>query len=78
MMLRSVRPTPALSNIRVTSRTVSVWFSFRAEVVFGNVGTLVAFRIGYWDAETLEKEFGRTFPASAFSDLERYEIVVKL
>jgi energy-coupling factor transporter ATP-binding protein EcfA2 len=48
------------------------------QAVFGNVGTLIVFRIGYADAETVEKEFGRTFPASAFADLERHEIVVKL
>ncbi len=30
-MLRSVRATPAVSNIRATSRTVSVWFSLRSE-----------------------------------------------
>lgn len=48
------------------------------QAVFGNVGTLLAFRIGYADAEIIEKEFGKTFPASAISDLERYEAVVKL
>jgi hypothetical protein len=48
------------------------------QAVFGNVGTLIAFRIGHTDAEAVEKEFGKTFPASAFADLERYEVVVKL
>lgn len=48
------------------------------QAVFGNVGTLIAFRIGYADAEAMEKEFGHTYPASTIADLNRYEIVVKL
>ena len=48
------------------------------QAVFGNVGTLIAFRIGYSDAEVMEKEFGKTFPATALADLERYEAAVKL
>src|SRR5437588_3570103 len=37
------------------------------QAVFGNVGTLISFRVGYADAETLEKEFGHTFPASTIA-----------
>ncbi|MDB6024527.1 MAG: hypothetical protein JWM68_750, partial [Verrucomicrobiales bacterium] len=48
------------------------------QAVFGNVGTLVAFRIGHADAEVMESEFGKTFPPSALTDLNRYEAVVKL
>lgn len=48
------------------------------QAVFGNVGTLIAFRIGYADAEIMEKEFGREFSASGLADLDRYEVVVKL
>ena len=48
------------------------------QAVFGNVGTLVAFRMGYTDAEAMEKEFGKTIPATSLADLERYEAVVKL
>jgi hypothetical protein len=48
------------------------------QAVFGNVGTLIAFRIGYADAEVMEKEFGKTFTASALADLEQYETAVKL
>ena len=43
------------------------------QAVFGNVGTLIAFRIGYTDAEVMTKEFGNTIPAIALADLERYE-----
>ena len=48
------------------------------QAVFGNVGTLIAFRIGNTDAEVMEKEFGNTFTASSLADLDRYEAVVKL
>jgi energy-coupling factor transporter ATP-binding protein EcfA2 len=48
------------------------------QAVFGNVGTLVAFRMGYTDAEAMAKEFGKTIPITALTDLERYEAVVKL
>ena len=44
----------------------------------GNVGSLVAFRVGYADAENMKKEFGKTFPATVLADLGRYEAVVKL
>lgn len=46
--------------------------------VFGNVGTLIAFRIGHSDAEVMEREIGKTFSASTLADLSRYEAVVKL
>src|SRR6185503_11780931 len=46
------------------------------QAVFGNVGTLIAFRIGYTDAEVMEKEFGKTFPPSVLTDLNRYEAIV--
>jgi len=48
------------------------------QAVFGNVGTLIAFRIGHTDAEAMAKEFGNAIPASALADLERHEAVVKL
>jgi len=48
------------------------------QAVFGNVGTLIAFRIGYTDAEVIEKELGKTFTASALVDLDRYEAAVKV
>jgi energy-coupling factor transporter ATP-binding protein EcfA2 len=48
------------------------------QAVFGNVGTLITFRIGYTDGELLENEFGKAFSASTLADLDRYEAVVKL
>ncbi len=48
------------------------------QAVFGNVGTLISFRVGYTDAEILEKEFGKAFPATVITDLDRYQAIVKL
>ncbi len=48
------------------------------QAVFGNAGTLICFRVGFTDAEVMEKEFGKAIPASALSDLDRYEAAVKL
>jgi|ERR1051326_1176589 energy-coupling factor transporter ATP-binding protein EcfA2 len=48
------------------------------QAVFGNVGTLIAFRIGHPDAEVLEKELGKIFPATAIADLDRFDVVMKL
>ena len=46
--------------------------------VFGNVGTLVSFRVGQADAEALEGEYGRSFVARQFVELEQYQVLVKL
>src|SRR5206468_8203672 len=48
------------------------------QAVFGNVGTLIAFRIGTPDAEIIEKEFSNEFPVSTLADLGQYEAIVKL
>lgn len=48
------------------------------DAVFGNVGTLVSFRIGAEDAEFLEKEFSPTFTAQDLVNLPKYNIYLKL
>jgi hypothetical protein len=45
--------------------------------VFGNVGTVVAFRVGSADAELLTHEFGHPYHPGEFMDLNRHEILVK-
>jgi type IV secretory pathway TraG/TraD family ATPase VirD4 len=49
-----------------------------ADAVFGNCGSLVAFRVGYEDAELLEKNFGKTYTAAAFACLSNHEAYMKL
>lgn len=46
--------------------------------VFGNVGTMVTFRVGAYDAEVLEKEFAPVFTAEDLVNLGAYQIYLKL
>lgn len=48
------------------------------DAVFGNVGTLVTFRIGAEDAEIFEKEFSPEFVNQDFVNMGKYTIYVKL
>jgi hypothetical protein len=38
--------------------------------IFGNVGTIISFRVGAEDAEYLAREFYRTFSQSDFINLQ--------
>lgn len=46
--------------------------------VFGNVGTMIIFRVGAYDAEILEKEFAPQFTAEDIVNLGIYQIYLKL
>ena len=46
--------------------------------VFGNVGTLVVFRVGATDAEELVKEFAPVFTEEDLVNLPKYNVVLKL
>ena len=48
------------------------------EAVFGNVGTMIAFRVGAYDAEVLEKEFAPVLPAEDLVNLGLRQIYLKL
>lgn len=48
------------------------------DAVFGNVGTMITFRVGAEDGETLEKEFQPTFTVEDFVNLGRYQMYLKL
>ncbi|MFH1388310.1 MAG: type IV secretion system DNA-binding domain-containing protein, partial [Patescibacteria group bacterium] len=48
------------------------------DAVFGNVGTLITFRVGAYDAEFLEKEFDPEFVIRDLVSLENYNIYLKL
>ncbi|MCX6754146.1 MAG: type IV secretion system DNA-binding domain-containing protein [Candidatus Nomurabacteria bacterium] len=48
------------------------------DAVFGNVGTMIIFRVGGDDAEFLEKEFEPEFTAQDLVNLPNYNIYVKL
>jgi len=48
------------------------------DAVFGNVGTIISFRVGAEDAEYLEKEFTPEFLAADIVNLGKYNIYLKL
>jgi len=48
------------------------------DAVFGNVGTIISFRVGAEDAEYLEKEFTPEFFAQDLVNLAKYNIYLKL
>jgi CxxC-x17-CxxC domain-containing protein len=48
------------------------------DAIFGNVGTIIVFRVGAEDAEFLEKEFQPEFTMEDLVNLEKYNICVKL
>lgn len=48
------------------------------EAVFGNVGTMVTFRVGAYDADVLEKEFAPVFTAEDIVNLGLRQIYLKL
>ncbi len=48
------------------------------DAVFGNVGTMISFRVGAFDAEVLEKEFAPTFEAADMVNLGFAQIYLKL
>ncbi|MBX4186713.1 MAG: type IV secretion system DNA-binding domain-containing protein [Candidatus Doudnabacteria bacterium] len=48
------------------------------DAIFGNVGTLIVFRVGADDAEFLEKEFDPTYLLNDLVNLTKYHIYLKL
>ncbi len=46
--------------------------------VFGNVGTMISFRVGSYDAEVLEKEFAPTFMQQDIVNLGRFQMYLRL
>lgn len=48
------------------------------DAIFGNVGTIVTFRVGAEDAEFLEKEFDPVFLMNDIVNLAKYDIYLKL
>ncbi len=48
------------------------------DAIFGNVGTIISFRVGYRDAEILMKELSPVFDVSDLINLPNYSIYVKL
>jgi len=48
------------------------------DAVFGNVGTMMSYKIGAQDAEYMAKEFGPVFSESDLINLDKFRAVIKL
>jgi len=62
-----------LEEMTSTGRSTDV-----RDAIFGNVGTIICFRVGAEDAEFLEKEFSPEFNANDLVNLTKYNIYIKL
>ena len=48
------------------------------DAIFGNVGSLICFRVSERNADIIGREFGRTYLPSTFSSLGNYEVCAKV
>ena len=46
--------------------------------IFGNVGSIICFRLGLTDAKVMEREFYPVFTYDDFATLPKYQIYIKL
>ncbi len=51
---------------------------FIRKAVFGNVGSMLSFRVGESDAQTISREFGGSFAPVEFSSLGNFRVLAKL
>jgi hypothetical protein len=74
--------TPSVSTILAEARkyklSLTVAHQFIAQLVIGNVGTKIAFRLGTTDAEFFAKQFAPVFTASDIENLPNRQAVVSL
>ncbi|HHH12486.1 MAG TPA: hypothetical protein ENJ77_01265, partial [Candidatus Moranbacteria bacterium] len=65
-------------NLTLANQYISQIDEVVRDAIFGNVGTLITFRVGAADAEFLEKEFEPVFTANDIVNLPKYHIYLKL
>ncbi|MCA9351248.1 type IV secretion system DNA-binding domain-containing protein [Patescibacteria group bacterium] len=65
-------------NLTVAHQYVEQMDENVAAAIFGNVGTMVTFRIGATDAEVFEKQFAPTFTAEDLVNLGKFQIYLSL
>lgn len=65
-------------NIVMTNQYIAQMPEVVAKAIFGNVGTVVSFRVGAQDATALVKEFEPIFDANDLINLDNYSIYVKM
>ncbi len=65
-------------SLNITHQYIEQMAEEVRSAVFGNVGTLISFRVGSFDAEVLEKEFAPIFTAEDIVNLGFVQIYLKL
>jgi hypothetical protein len=63
--------------LTVATQTISQLPRESVDAVFGNCATIISFRVGGEDAETLKREFATLLPASELQDLPEYKAYVR-
>jgi hypothetical protein len=64
-------------NLIVANQFVSQIDEDVKNAVFGNVGTMIAFRVGVPDANFLQHEFAPTFNEGDLTNIEKYHVYIK-
>jgi len=64
-------------NLTVANQFIGQMDEEVKQAVFGNVGTLISFRVGVTDANFLQHEFTPTFTESDLTNVERFHTYVK-
>lgn len=65
-------------NLVMTHQFIAQMPEIVAKAVFGNVGSIVSFRVGSQDASVLAQEFEPVFTANDLVNLDNYHIYVKM
>ena len=64
-------------NLIVANQYISQIDEEVKNAVFGNVGTMISFRIGVSDANFLQHEFSPTFNEQDLTNIEKYHVYIK-
>jgi len=65
-------------NLIMTNQFIAQMPEPVASAVFGNVGTLISFRVGASDASSLVKEYEPVFEANDMVNVDNYQVYVKM
>lgn len=65
-------------NLVMTNQYIAQMPETVANAVFGNVGTMISFRVGAGDADALVKEFEPIFEVNDLVNLDNYQIYLKM
>jgi hypothetical protein len=65
-------------NLTMTNQYIAQMPETVAKAIFGNVGSIISFRVGAQDASELVKEFEPVFTANDMVNLNNYNVYVKM